>query len=99
MGASKAAVFVRRSCDDGRVVPGMSQHSSNDPLHGVTLKAIVEDLVDRRGFADLARRIKIRCFEFEPSIQSSLKFLRRTQWARSEVEKLYLADHRELREH
>ncbi len=72
----------------------MSQSPSNDPLHGITLKAIVEDLVERRGFADLASRIKIRCFTFEPSIQSSLKFLRKTAWARKEVEDLYLADHR-----
>jgi uncharacterized protein (DUF2132 family) len=72
----------------------MSQSPSNDPLHGITLKAIVEDLVERRGFPDLASRIKIRCFTFEPSIKSSLKFLRKTEWARKEVEDLYLADHR-----
>jgi uncharacterized protein (DUF2132 family) len=72
----------------------MSRSPSNDPLHAITLRAIVEDLVERRGFPDLASRIKIRCFAFEPSIQSSLKFLRRTEWARKEVEDLYLADHR-----
>ena len=72
----------------------MSQSPSNDPLHGITLRAIVEDLVERRGFPDLASRIKVRCFTFEQSIQSSLKFLRKTEWARKEVEKLYLADHR-----
>ena len=72
----------------------MSQSPSNDPLHGITLKSIVEDLVERRGFPDLASRIKIRCFTFEPSIKSSLKFLRKTEWARKEVEYLYLADHR-----
>ena len=72
----------------------MSQSPSNDPLHGITLKAIVEDLVERRGFPDLASHIKIRCFTLEPSIKSSLKFLRKTEWARKEVEDLYLADHR-----
>ncbi len=63
-----------------------------DPLHGITLKAILEDLVARRGFPDLAEHVKIRCFAFEPSIASSLKFLRRTDWARREVEQLYLDD-------
>jgi uncharacterized protein (DUF2132 family) len=72
----------------------MSQSPSTDPLHGITLKAIVEDLVERRGFPNLASRIEIRCFTFEPSIKSSLKFLRKTEWARKEVEDLYLADHR-----
>lgn len=71
----------------------MDERQANNPLHGVTLEAIVTDLVERRGFDDLARQIKIRCFTFEPSIRSSLKFLRRTEWARKEVEALYLADH------
>jgi uncharacterized protein (DUF2132 family) len=66
---------------------------SRDPLHGITLKAIVEDLVARRGWADLAAHIEIRCFAFDPSVSSSLKFLRRTPWARKQVEELYLADH------
>ena len=73
----------------------MTTHQSKDPLHGITLKAIVEDLVERRGFSDLAKRINIRCFTYEPSIKSSLKFLRKTDWARREVESLYLADKRE----
>lgn len=70
----------------------MSQEQPNNPLHGVTLKAILEDLVERRGWEDLAAHVKIRCFMFEPSIKSSLKFLRRTEWARKEVEQLYLQD-------
>lgn len=74
----------------------MSKEQPNNPLHGISLKTIVEDLVRRRGFPDLAVRIKIRCFAFEPSIQSSLKFLRRTEWARRQVEELYLEDHPEL---
>jgi len=72
----------------------MSQEQPNNPLHGITLKAIVEDLVARRGFEDLGERINIRCFTHEPSIKSSLKFLRKTPWAREKVERLYLRDHR-----
>ena len=63
----------------------------NNPLHGVTLKAIVEDLVARHGWEELGERIPIRCFQHEPSVKSSLKFLRRTPWARKKVEDLYLA--------
>ena len=72
----------------------MPQEQPNNPLHGITLQAIVEDLVARRGWPDLASRIKIRCFAFEPSVKSSLTFLRKTDWARQKVEELYLADHR-----
>ena len=74
----------------------MSQEQPNNPTHGVTLKAMLEDLVQRRGWADLAARIEIRCFMFEPSIRSSLKFLRRTDWARRKVEALYLNDQKTL---
>lgn len=70
----------------------MSDEKSNDPLHGVTLQAIVEALVERHGWPALGQKINIRCFSFEPSIKSSLKFLRKTVWARQEVEKLYLQD-------
>jgi uncharacterized protein (DUF2132 family) len=73
----------------------MAADRPNDPLHGVTLKAIVEDLVARYGWPDLGARIPIRCFDTDPSIQSSLKFLRKTEWARRRVEQLYLADQRE----
>lgn len=71
-----------------------------DPLHGITLQAILEDLVERRGWRDLASRIRIRCFEFDASIGSSLKFLRKTPWARTKVERFYLQDKRdaEMRE-
>ncbi|MHC4409595.1 MAG: VF530 family protein [Planctomycetota bacterium] len=68
----------------------MTQDHPNDPLHGVTLKAIVEDLVERHGWEELGRRINIRCFTHDPSVSSSLKFLRRTPWARERVEQLYL---------
>ncbi len=74
----------------------MSSEQPNYPLHGITLRAILEDLVKRRGFEDLGARIKIRCFNYDPSIGSALKFLRKTEWARKEVEALYLADHTEL---
>jgi uncharacterized protein (DUF2132 family) len=74
----------------------MSQDQPNNPLHGVTLLAIVEDLVARHGFPELAQRIDIGCFRNEPSVRSSLKFLRKTAWARAKVEALYLADQRVL---
>jgi len=64
---------------------------SNDPLHGVTLETILTRLVERHGWAELGRRVPIRCFIFDPSISSSLKFLRRTPWARTKVEDLYRA--------
>jgi uncharacterized protein (DUF2132 family) len=63
----------------------------NDPLHGITLEAMLNALVSRHGWEGLGRRIEIRCFRNEPSIASSLKFLRRTPWARQQVEALYLA--------
>jgi len=63
---------------------------ARNPLHGVTLAALLEQLVTRHGWAGLAERIPIRCFTHEPSIASSLKFLRRTPWAREKVEALYL---------
>ncbi len=61
-----------------------------DPLHGVTLQAILDRLVARLGWDGLGRRIDVRCFTHGPSIASSLKFLRRTPWAREKVEALYL---------
>lgn len=62
----------------------------NNPLHGLTLKAIVTELVERLGWQELAHRVNINCFKSDPSIKSSLTFLRRTPWARAEVEALYL---------
>ena len=64
----------------------------NNPLHGLTLKAIVEDLIERHGFDGLAALVPIRCFTHDPSLNSSLKFLRKTPWARTKVERLYLDD-------
>lgn len=60
-----------------------------NPLHGVTLERMVTELVEHFGWGELARRIRIRCFSSDPSVSSSLKFLRRTPWAREEVESLY----------
>ena len=68
----------------------MTHLPSNDPLHGITLEMILTRLVQQHGWAELAKRIPIRCFFNEPSIKSSLKFLRRTPWARKSVEELYL---------
>ena len=67
----------------------VSLNSANQ-LHGITLKMILEQLVARYGWAALGRKIRIRCFTAEPSIKSSLTFLRKTPWARKEVEELYL---------
>jgi uncharacterized protein (DUF2132 family) len=61
-----------------------------DPLHGITLEMIITQLVEKHGWAELGRRIDIRCFNFDPSVKSSLQFLRRTPWARAKVEELYL---------
>ena len=69
----------------------MSKDQSNDPLHGVTLEILVTRLVDRYGWEGLAKRININCFKVDPSIKSTLKFLRKTQWARDKVESLYLS--------
>ena len=63
---------------------------SQDPLHGVTLKMIVTELSEYYGWDELGRLININCFTTDPSISSSLKFLRKTPWAREKVEELYL---------
>ncbi|HEX7604140.1 MAG TPA: VF530 family protein [Polyangiaceae bacterium] len=63
-----------------------------NPLHGITLERIVTELVARHGWEGLARLVRIRCFDTDPSVSSSLKFLRATPWARTEVEELYLRD-------
>jgi len=68
---------------------------SKDPLHGVTLEAMVNDLVAFFGWEQLGQQIAIRCFQSDPSVSSSLKFLRKTPWARAKVESLYLFVQRE----
>ncbi|MCZ6674302.1 MAG: VF530 family protein [Verrucomicrobia bacterium] len=69
----------------------MSEQESNNPLHGITLEKIVKDLVDHYGWSELGKRINIRCFNSDPSVSSSLKFLRKTPWARIKVEDLYVS--------
>jgi len=66
------------------------RQQSNDPLHGVTLEALLTKLVAHYGWEALGRAVNINCFKSTPSIKSSLKFLRRTPWARQQVEALYL---------
>ncbi|KHN56269.1 VF530 family protein [Pectobacterium fontis] len=68
----------------------MAAHISKDPLHGVTLEMQVNALVARFGWVELGKLININCFKNDPSVKSSLTFLRRTPWARAEVEALYL---------
>lgn len=75
----------------------MKAKPSPDPLHGVTLEALLTRLVDHYGWEYLGEEIKINCFNIDPSIKSSLTFLRRTPWARAKVERLYLEFLREPR--
>ena len=70
---------------------------AGNPLHGVTLEAIVTALSEHYGWEELGQRINIRCFTSEPSVPSSLKFLRKTLWAREKVESLYLFMLREIK--
>ncbi len=70
---------------------------SNDPLHGVTLEMMLSQLVEKFGWEALAQKIKVKCFSHDPSIRSSLNFLRRTPWARTKVERLYLRANRKRR--
>ncbi len=65
-------------------------NNPNNPLHGIKLETILNKLVEYYGWEELGYKINIRCFNFEPSINSSLKFLRKTPWARLKVENLYL---------
>jgi uncharacterized protein (DUF2132 family) len=68
----------------------MTRSGNKDPLHGVTLQMMLDQLVEHYGWEELGRRIEINCFTSDPSIISSLKFLRKTPWAREKVEALYL---------
>ena len=74
----------------------VNNEQPNNPLHGVKLVDILEKLVDEYGWEELGERINIRCFNYDPSIKSSLTFLRKTPWAREKVEQLYL---KTLRKH
>lgn len=68
----------------------MGKSQVNNPLHGITLEQIVKSLVEHYGWTELGKRIDIRCFNSDPSVKSSLKFLRKSSWARKRVEELYL---------
>lgn len=63
---------------------------SNDPLHGITLERILVELVEKHGWEEMGHRVPVRCFLFDPSIKSSLTFLRKTPWARAKVEAMYV---------
>jgi uncharacterized protein (DUF2132 family) len=69
----------------------MAEPQANNPLHGITLEAMLTRLVEQYGWAEMGKMIAIRCFNSDPSIKSSLKFLRKTPWARKKVEDLYLS--------
>jgi uncharacterized protein (DUF2132 family) len=70
----------------------INNHKNKDPLHGITLEMMLNYLVEKIGWEDMSQRIRINCFANNPSIKSSLSFLRRTPWARKKVEYLYLAE-------
>ena len=76
----------------------MTERQSNDPLHGITLEMILTRLVELHGWEKMGKIIRIRCFTHDPSIKSSLHFLRRTPWARKKVEALYLKHKSGIRE-
>jgi uncharacterized protein (DUF2132 family) len=69
----------------------MPEPRSKDPLHGVTLESLLTELVAHFGWGEMGRRVAIRCFLFDPSIRSSLTFLRKNPWARTKVEAMYAA--------
>jgi uncharacterized protein (DUF2132 family) len=69
----------------------MLEEQPNNPLHGITLEQLVNKLVAQFGWEELGKRISIRCFTSDPSVKSSLKFLRKTPWARKKVEDLYIS--------
>jgi uncharacterized protein (DUF2132 family) len=66
------------------------EQNKNNPLHGVKLQEILEQLVKKYGYKELGKRVEVRCFLFDPSINSCLKFLRKTPWARAKIEEIYI---------
>jgi uncharacterized protein (DUF2132 family) len=89
-------VEPRIPAQSGKTLGGSSPQARN-PLHGLTLEAIVTALADHYGWEELGQRIPVRCFNVDPSVGSSLRFLRKTPWAREKVEGLYLFMLREER--
>ena len=81
-----AVLELRSGFVQARRVP---EFKSSDPLHGVTLERLLTVLVERHGWRELSRRVPVRCFMFDPSIKSSLVFLRKNPWARAKVEEIY----------
>ena len=82
---------VPEAVDGSKQSAAAPAQQPRNPLHGVTLEAIVTALADHYGWAGLGERIPVRCFNVDPSVTSSLRFLRKTPWARDKVEQLYLA--------
>jgi uncharacterized protein (DUF2132 family) len=78
--------------EDPRGKSEPAQIHPRDPLHGVTLETVVNHLVQKHGWLEMGRRIPIRCFQFNPTVKSSLTFLRKTPWARQKVELWYLSE-------
>jgi len=74
----------------------MSKQQANNPLHGITLEKIVNSLLEHYGWSELGKRINVRCFKSDPSVKSSLKFLRKTPWARKKVEDLYVTTRKNI---
>ena len=72
-------------------MPELASHP-RDPLHGITLEIIINQLVQRHGWSEMGRRIPVRCFQFNPSVKSALTFLRKTPWARQKVEAWFIAE-------
>jgi len=85
----KPCNFIHQLHGIGHAIMNVSH--PRDPLHGITLEAIVKELVERYGWAEMGRRVPIRCFLHDPSVKSSLTFLRKTPWARERVEGWYIA--------
>jgi len=74
----------------------MSEQQTKDPLHGITLEMMLNSLIEQFGWSELGRLINIRCFNNDPSVKSSLKFLRKTPWARTKVEELYISTQKKI---
>jgi hypothetical protein len=83
-----------RKAENLRAINFMPNPDSHprDPLHGITLEAILNQLVQRHGWGEMGRRIPIRCFQFNPTVKSSLTFLRKTPWARKKVEDWFIGE-------
>lgn len=82
---------MKQSADEWEWMNGMIKPQANNPLHGITLETVLTEMVEKYGWECMGEKIAIRCFMFDPSIKSSLKFLRKTPWARQELEAWYLS--------